>query len=266
MSNENKHLTLKEAAQLSNTSRDTIWRAIKNQKLKATQDLAVGGTRFLIKEAELQKWLQDRLGDVSDSCRIHRTDSSDTSRTVQTDTPDSSDTFRTVQTDTSDSSDTFRTVQTDTSDSPDTQSDALKGVPLQAHLEALKTVQEAIHSANTFFEKARTAEQLASRYQRQIEALRYELTLHQRTLTEQAESLAQERCLKIQAEESTARLTELEQIEREYQELKATNEERQKQWEQERAQLLDNLKTSEHRVSWIEQRVPRWVRSIFRAG
>lgn len=234
MHKKNQYLTLKEAAQVSNISRDTIWRAIKNGKLEAVREIGVGGKRFLIEISEIQRWMKERVSDVSEV--------SDEDQTVQTDSCGGSDILRIVQTDTSDTSDS---------------SDSSKMIPIQAHLEALKTLREAIQSANTSMDKAREAEQIAARYQRQIEALRYELTLHQRTLTEQAESLVEERSLKA---ESVARVSEA------YEKLKADNEEQKQQWLIERDQLVEKLKTSEKRVSWMEQRVPLWVRALFRAG
>ena len=69
-----------------------------------------------------------------------------------------------------------------------------------------------------------------------------------RDRTENAESLAEERARRIQFEC-----------------LEAENAKVREQWEAERAELVEKLKLSESRVSWMEQRVPRWVRSLFKA-
>ena len=78
--------------------------------------------------------------------------------------------------------------------------------------------------------------------------LEFELTRYRCVLTENAESLAEERARRIQFEC-----------------LEAENAKAREQWEAERADLVEKLKLSESRVSWMEQRVPRWVRSLFKA-
>ena len=86
------------------------------------------------------------------------------------------------------------------------------------------------------------------RAQLQMESLRHELLSTRRVLTEQAESLAEKEALARQA-----RL--LEEENRQVREL----------WEQEKQQLLAEVRTHRERVNWLEKRVPRWVRGLFGA-
>ena len=78
--------------------------------------------------------------------------------------------------------------------------------------------------------------------------LEFELTRYRCVLTENAESLAEERARRIQFEC-----------------LETENAKVREKWEAERAELVEKLKLSESRISWMEQRVPRWVRSLFKA-
>mgnify|MGYP001210716879 CR=1 FL=1 len=100
-------------------------------------------------------------------------------------------------------------------------------VPVEVHLQALRLVERA---------------------QLQMESLRHELLSTRRVLTEQAESLAEKEALARQA-----RL--LEEENRQVREL----------WEQEKQQLLAEVRTHRERVNWLEKRVPRWVRGLFGA-
>jgi hypothetical protein len=100
-------------------------------------------------------------------------------------------------------------------------------VPVEVHLQALRLVERA---------------------QLQMESLRHELLSTRRVLTEQAESLAEKEALARQA-----RLLEEE------------NRQVREVWEQEKMQLLAEVKTHRERVNWLEKRVPRWVRGLFGA-
>lgn len=226
-------LTLKEASLETGLSRDTIWRAVKNGQLSSVRRSGVGGVRFLIEASALKVWTEERLSGLAEP--------------PQTD--------QTVQTDTSDTRQKVQTVASDSSDS--------RMVPIEAHMEALRTVREAVQSAQTSQERAQAAEEMAARYSRQLEALRYELSRHQLVLAEQAESIAEVHCQKLQAEERAQRLLELEAIQ---EDLRQENLAALKEFELERAALTERLKMSEGRVDWLEKRVPRWVRSLFRAG
>lgn len=237
-------LTLKEASLETGLSRDTIWRAVKNGQLSSVRRSGVGGVRFLIEASVLKSWTEQRLSGLAEPPQ--------TDQTVQTDT---SDTRQKVQTVASDTPDSRQTVASESSDS--------RMVPIEAHMEALRTVREAVQSAQTSQERAQAAEEMAARYSRQLEALRYELSRHQLVLAEQAESIAEVHCQKLQAEERAQRLLELEASQ---EDLRQENLAALKEFELERAALTERLKISEGRVDWLEKRVPRWVRSLFRAG
>ena len=118
----------------------------------------------------------------------------------------------------------------------------MNGVPLEVHQMALQTA----HRALTELEVARVG---AERYQRRFEALQGEMKTYQLALSDQAESLAERDArMKEQlalAEENTKRIAE---------------------FEAERASMREELRTYQERVSWLERRVPRWVRRVFGAG
>jgi chromosome segregation ATPase len=79
--------------------------------------------------------------------------------------------------------------------------------------------------------------------------LEIELSRYRCVLSENAESLAEERAKRVQLEA-----------------LESENKMAMEQWEAEKAALIEKVKLAETRVSWMEQRVPRWVRALFRAG
>jgi len=118
------------------------------------------------------------------------------------------------------------------------------------------------------------------RLERESVAMKYELSSFQRALAESAESLTdREERLRVAAlaakraeelEAENRRLQELFDAEN-YQALAARrlaeeNANKLQAFELEKTVLTERLKMSESRVSWMEQRVPRWVRSLFRAG
>ena len=106
----------------------------------------------------------------------------------------------------------------------------------------------AVATAYKALERSEKLEaQLAETEKRRL-GLEFELTRYRCVLTENAESLAEERARRLQFEC-----------------LEAENAKAREQWEAERAELVEKLKLSENRISWMEQRVPRWVRSLFKA-
>ena len=118
----------------------------------------------------------------------------------------------------------------------------MDSVPIEVHKMALQTA----HRALSELEIARVA---SERYERRFEALEGEVKTYQRALSEQAESLA-ERDARVKeqaalAEENARKLAE---------------------FEAERAAMKEELRLHKERVSWLEQRVPRWVRRVFGAA
>ena len=106
----------------------------------------------------------------------------------------------------------------------------------------------AVATAYKALERSEKLEvQLAETEKRRL-GLEFELNRYRCVLSENAESLAEERARRLQFEC-----------------LEAENAKAREQWEAERAELVEKLKLSENRISWMEQRVPRWVRSLFRA-
>lgn len=84
------------------------------------------------------------------------------------------------------------------------------------------------------------------RLERQSVAFQYELSGYRRALTENAESLKDQ-------------LSQAEALAQE-------NARKMAQFEAEKVDLLEKLRLSQTRVEWFEQRVPRWIRTLFRAG
>lgn len=70
---------------------------------------------------------------------------------------------------------------------------------------------------------------------------------------------------KERAGSSKAKVSKLRKQLAEVAELAEENRRRQELWEAEKDQLLSELRTHQERVSWLEKRVPRWVRGLFGA-
>ena len=94
------------------------------------------------------------------------------------------------------------------------------------------------------------------RLERQGVALQYELSSYRRALAESAESLAEKDALRKQIESESLRAESLALENAKLREI----------FEAEKASLTEEVRLSKSRVDWLEKRVPRWVRSLFRAG
>lgn len=94
------------------------------------------------------------------------------------------------------------------------------------------------------------------RLERQGVALQYELSSYRRALAESAESLAERDALRKQIESESLRAESLALENAKLREI----------FEAEKASLTEEVRLSKSRVDWLEKRVPRWVRSLFRAG
>ena len=94
------------------------------------------------------------------------------------------------------------------------------------------------------------------RLERQGVALQYELSSYRRALAESAESLAERDALRKQIESESLRAESLTLENAKLREI----------FEAEKASLTEEVRLSKSRVDWLEKRVPRWVRSLFRAG
>ncbi len=124
----------------------------------------------------------------------------------------------------------------------------------QALSEALRQSEDARLDCKQAWEESR-------RLERQLLAAQFEISKYQNALTERAESFSEISCAKLELEKK------VETIQDDHQSKLAEENARQLQeFEQEKAALVERLKMSENRVDWLEKRVPRWVRSLFRAG
>lgn len=137
-----------------------------------------------------------------------------------------------------------------------------RSVPLEAHLAALAFAERRILEAQAQLEKERDKAALAGRMQL---ALEMTLRQHQTVLGEQAESLAEERARRLQSEARLECVPEVFSPD-ERDELETESRRLQEQFEADRAELTEKLRLTQSKVEWMEQRVPRWVRKLFRAG
>lgn len=118
------------------------------------------------------------------------------------------------------------------------------GVPVEVHSQALNLLQQ-------FHEERSISEKRASVAERQLLELQIQVGQYQRALSEHAESLNQIRAEGVS--EGFRQQTEQNQLQM-------------SMWEKEKAELLEDLQFQKKRVSWLEERVPRWVRKVFGAG
>jgi excisionase family DNA binding protein len=105
-------------------------------------------------------------------------------------------------------------------------------------------------------QNARESNEEARRLERQSIALQYELQSYRRALGEQAQSLVEKEALLEQTKQQTAQVQDLEEL----------NKRQAEQFQDEKAQLCEQLKLAQNRVEWFEHRVPRWVRKVLRIG
>lgn len=149
-------------------------------------------------------------------------------------------------------------------------------VPLQAHLVALELARTQLEKAQLWLDEERQralmAQQLVLQAERSKVALESQLSQYQRVLSEQAESLAEERALRLTFESrSQVQLSLAESVdgsaekEEAQARLREENLRNQELWQAEKAQLMSELAHHQQRVNWLEKRVPRWVRGLFGA-
>jgi len=118
---------------------------------------------------------------------------------------------------------------------------------VHGHTQATPEIIRLLELLERAHERARCASVQAVR-------LEHELHSYQRALTEHAESLAER---EARAKTAEARLQEFEDQQRQ---LLAENEARLQAAEQEREELASRVRLAEERVSWLERRIPRWIR------
>ncbi len=145
-------------------------------------------------------------------------------------------------------------------------------VPLQAHLSALELAKSQLERTQAWLDEERERVQLAQHLVLQAErakiALEVQLTQYQRVLCENAESLAEERALRLSWQARSEELktqVETPSVNEAEEELRRHNESQKLLWESEKAELLQSVEIHKRRVEWLEKRVPRWVRGLFGA-
>jgi hypothetical protein len=126
-----------------------------------------------------------------------------------------------------------------------------------ALIELLNKLQDQFQSERERCDKEKQRAEQAERYQIELEV---RLRQYKMALSEQAETLAEERAMRrvteAQAENQKPNVDKLAE----------ENLKLRERFEAEKAELLEKVKLAENKVNWMQQRVPRWVRSLFRAG
>jgi len=145
-------------------------------------------------------------------------------------------------------------------------------VPLQAHLSALELAKSQLERTQAWLgeerDRVQLAQQLVLHAERSKIALEVQLNQYQRVLSENAESLAEERALRLSWQarsEELKSLVEAPSVSEAEEELRRYNESQRLLWESEKAELLQSVEAHKRRVEWLEKRVPRWVRGLFGA-
>jgi DNA repair exonuclease SbcCD ATPase subunit len=124
-------------------------------------------------------------------------------------------------------------------------------------IELMKTLQQQFEEERSRVERERLRAEMAERSRLELEL---RLRQYQTALSEQAETLMEERTMRKVTE------AQIETQRPDFEKLAEENLRLKEQFELEKSALTEKLKTSQSRVEWLEKRVPRWVRSIFRAG
>lgn len=142
---------------------------------------------------------------------------------------------------------------------PEQRSEQLEQVPVMAHLEIVRLLEDTQVRLLDATERAHRAE-------RQADLMRLELLATRNCLTEQAESIFEKAARVKQHEEMLLESqAQKDAWERERAELERENQERLSLYEQEKQQWMLEVETTKSRVNWLEKRVPRWVRGLFGA-
>lgn len=138
---------------------------------------------------------------------------------------------------------------------PEQRSEQLEQVPVMAHLEIVRLLEDTQVRLLDATERAHRAE-------RQADLMRLELLATRNCLTEQAESIFEKAARVKQHEEM---LLESQAQREAWERERAENQERLSLYEQEKQQWMLEVETTKSRVNWLEKRVPRWVRGLFGA-
>ena len=145
-----------------------------------------------------------------------------------------------------------------------------RSIPIDVHMQTQEALQEALELSREqrvdrldAERRAAEAEERAMRIARQAQVLMEEMGTHKRLLSENAESLLEQRAevqeLEARAEEA---VTKEEQSRAQLEELYRHNAEEKARYEKEREELLEKLKLSDSKAHKLEK-LPRWVTKLF---
>lgn len=220
-------VTLKQGAELTGMSRPTLFRAVQRGELTQRREQVNHQERILVSLQELLSWAQAR-----------------------------------------EQAPLFRELGTEQREQPGEQPEPSREqageqtelvseqVPLEAYLATLKLLED---TQDRYLE----VQDRAHRAERQLDRLGWELVSYRQALTEHAESLAEREARARQAELALQEVREKDEHAR----LQQEESLRQLAAEaSEKEHLAEQLRLAKARVDWLEQRVPRWVRKMFRAG
>lgn len=222
-------INLRKASELSEVSRDTLWRAIRSGQLAATLSPGRGGRQYQVALTDVLLWKANFAG-VLDTCEAPAR------------APEVPAEVAVVAADASGASDAcpafpnpynaaeHAEVAADTSGASDA-CPAFSSPYTPAHLEALRMLENA--------------HQDLRRLERQSTALTFEIHMYRKSLTEQAESLAEKEALRQQSEHQANEL--------------ATAHERLAELEHQ----LQETTQREQAIANRWSRIPRWVRRCF---
>lgn len=194
MINPNNPLTLIEAAKLMDVSTQTVRRLIQREVLTAQQSLGPHGLRWEIDRADLLRYLETTRGGQQplSSPTVDRYQHPNNHATEPPQNPNTKPV------------DHYQCVD-DGQQEPQQPSTPQHGqsVPLAAHLAALELARAQLDHLQRQAEEAQRAVLQAERAKFSLEA---QLGQYQRVLSEQAESLAEERAHRMALEVSKARV------------------------------------------------------------
>ncbi len=194
MINPNSHLTLIEAAKLMGVSTQTVRRLIQREVLTAQQSLGPHGLRWEIDRADLLRYLEATRGGQQPLSTANV------------------DHYQPLHNPNSEPPQNLNTAPVDHGQRVDNgqqvgqQPQHDQSVPLAAHLAALELARFQLDHLQRQAEEAQRAVIQAERAKISLEA---QLGQYQRVLSEQAESLAEERAHRMALEAGKAQMVEM---------------------------------------------------------
>lgn len=264
-------LTMKQASEVSEVSKDTVWRAVRRGEIPATLQMGPAGKQYVLKRADVELWRRNRLGDLATPATPAAPQdpapaTPEAAPGAAPAMPAAADAAAAAHGTMPDA--TLRTGSApQVSDSSESvAAPAVGAVPVDLHRQALELVAAEREERIRLMDELRRVEISA---ERRLVGLQAELMAHRRALADNAESIvereARARQAEAAAEEARRRAEELEaDAER------AVAERRlREKLESDVAALTDRALEAEGRAAqerrkW--ERIPSWVRRLLGAS